>query len=322
MNQRNHSIDILKFVCATLIVCLHTYSKWHDYFIPLTRCAVPCFLMISGFLLYSEKGIGRERLVRTIKHIFHIIVWSTLLFAVVTESRAIAKDGVFIPSGKDWLYCFALNENPFGYHLWYLQAYLYVLPLMLIVDKYKLWKLMLCATPLLLLGNTVLSAYGQLVFQQVFPVEYMRNFLFTGIPYFMVGVFLKMHIHKLLTVNRLLYLGGIILFSITTVMEKVMILRLEYTPDNENYISTTLLAVCLFLFVASFQNTKDSTISSIGEKDSLYIYIFHPLIILILAKLSSKMPEAFQTFYLWTAPLFVLILTTIASIALRKTKLL
>lgn len=138
----------------------------------------------------------------------------------------------------------------------------------------------------------------------------------------MVGVFLKMHIHKLLTVNRLLYLGGIILFSITTVMEKVMILRLEYTPDNENYISTTLLAVCLFLFVASFQNTKESTISSIGEKDSLYIYIFHPLIILILAKLSSKMPEAFQTFYLWTAPLFVLILTTIASIALRKTKLL
>lgn len=101
-----------------------------------------------------------------------------------------------------------------------------------------------------------------------------------------------------------------------------MILRLEYTPDNENYISTTLLAVCLFLFVASFLNTKDSTISSIGEKDSLYIYIFHPLIILILAKLSSKMPEAFQTFYLWTAPLFVLILTTIASIALRKTKLL
>ena len=183
-------------------------------------------------------------------------------------------------------------------------------------------KLMLCATPLLLLGNTVLGAYGQLVFQQVFPVEYMRNFLFTGIPYFMVGVFLKMHIHKLLTVNRLLYLGGIILFSITTVMEKVMILRLEYTPDNENYISTTLLAVCLFLFVASFLNTKDSTISSIGEKDSLYIYIFHPLIILILAKLSSKMPEAFQTFYLWTAPLFVLILTTIASIALRKTKLL
>ena len=60
MNQRNHSIDILKFVCATLIVCLHTYSKWHDVFIPLTRCAVPCFLMISGFLLYSEKGFGRE----------------------------------------------------------------------------------------------------------------------------------------------------------------------------------------------------------------------------------------------------------------------
>lgn len=98
------------------------------------------------------------------------------------------------------------------------------------MDTYKLWKWMLCATPLLLLGNTVWRVYGQLIFHQDFPVAYMRIFLFTGIPYFMVGVFLKMHINKSHTVNRLFYLGDIILFPTTTIMEKVMILRLANTP--------------------------------------------------------------------------------------------
>lgn len=48
MIERNYSIDILKFICAILVVFLHTDCVYHDYILPLTRCAVPCFFMISG----------------------------------------------------------------------------------------------------------------------------------------------------------------------------------------------------------------------------------------------------------------------------------
>lgn len=30
MKQRNYSIDVLKFICAVLVVFLHTDFKWHD----------------------------------------------------------------------------------------------------------------------------------------------------------------------------------------------------------------------------------------------------------------------------------------------------
>lgn len=45
--ERNHVIDLLKFTCAILVVFLHTKSAYHDALTPITRCAVPCFFMIS-----------------------------------------------------------------------------------------------------------------------------------------------------------------------------------------------------------------------------------------------------------------------------------
>lgn len=51
MIERNYSIDILKFICAILVVFLHTDCVYHDYILPLTRCAVPCFFMISGYFI-------------------------------------------------------------------------------------------------------------------------------------------------------------------------------------------------------------------------------------------------------------------------------
>ena len=209
MKERNYSIDVLKFVCAVLVVLLHCGYAWHEAVLPLTRCAVPCFLIISGFLLYSPgKGIGHERLKRNIKHIWHIILWSTILFAVVKEILVMLHCDVFLPSAKQLLYFIFLNENPFAGHLWYLSAYLYVLLIMKVVDKYRLWKPLLWLTPFLLLGDLVLGKYSLLLLNREFPFVYVRNFLFVGLPYFMIGVWIKMNIDRLQTVCRFAYSGG------------------------------------------------------------------------------------------------------------------
>lgn len=208
MKQHNYSIDILKFICAVLVVFLHTDFKWHDAILPFTRCAVPCFLMISGFLLYSDDGIGQERLKRNVKHIFHILLWSTLLFFVYKEVWSIIHGGLFVPSLRQWMLFIIFNANPFAGHLWYLGAYLYVLLVMLIVDKHKLWKYMLRATPLLLIGDLAFGKYSLLLLNKEFPFVYVRNFIFVGIPYFMIGTWCKKHFDKLLKINRYIYSGG------------------------------------------------------------------------------------------------------------------
>lgn len=208
MKQRNYSIDVLKFICAVLVVFLHTDFKGHDMILPFTRCAVPCFLMISGFLLYSGEGIGQERLKRNIKHILHIFLWATLLFLVYKEIYSISQGKLFVPSLKQLVFFVIFNDNPFAGHLWYLGAYLYVLLIMLVVDKYNLWKCMLFLTPLLLMVDLVFGKYSLLLLGKEYPFVYVRNFLFVGIPYFMVGIWCKKCFDKLLKINRYIYSGG------------------------------------------------------------------------------------------------------------------
>lgn len=257
---------------------------------------------------------------RNMKHIWHIFLWSTLLFVVYKEAWSIVHGHLFVPSLRQWIFFFIFNENPFAGHLWYLGAYLYVLLIMLIVDKYKLWRYMLWLTPLLLLGDLVFGKYSLLLLGREFPFVYVRNFLFVGISYFMLGIWCKTHLDKLLAVNRYIYSGGAILFTFTSSMEKTFLLDLGKSPMREHYLSTTFLAICLFMFVLSYKNVHGSKISQLGERDSLYIYVFHPLFVMALPMFIKRMPNMMDTFYQYVAPLIVLAATIVFTLFLRKIK--
>ena len=218
MIERNYSIDILKFICAILVVFLHTDCVYHDYILPLTRCAVPCFFMISGYLLFNDGDIEISRLKRSTRNILHIIVWSTLLFACYKEAVAIHQGSVYIPSLRELFNFIVLNENPFGGHLWYLGAYLYVLLIAMIISKYKIWKYMFYAIPILLLTDLILGKYSLLFLDREFPVIYVRNFLFVGLPYFALGACLKKYSDKISKIKYYYWLIGGILFSLTSLM--------------------------------------------------------------------------------------------------------
>lgn len=323
MKERCYSLDVLKFVCAILVVILHTNFKYHDAFLPITRCAVPCFLLISGFFLYSDEktAIGQERLVRNIKHIFHIMLWSTLLYASVKVGMSILHGKSALPSMRQWFNFIVFNDNPFGFHLWYLGAYLYVLVIMLVVDKHRLWKPLMWATPLLLLGDLLFGKYSLLLLHHEYPYVYVRNFLFVGLPYFMIGVWIKAHRDKFLSVSKTVYAGGVILFSCTSVIEKAILLSLQKSPAREHYLSTTFLTICLFMFVLSFRKARASKVSLLGERDSLYIYVFHPLFLIALPMLIRRLPQAVDLCYQWIAPSVILVLTMLFTITLRKIKL-
>ena len=108
--MRNHSIDTLKFVCAILIVLLHTSTSYSYLYIPLTRCAVPVFFMISGYMLYGEEM--PKRLKRGIWKILKIIVWSTLLYAVFLLILSKGDLQSVIPTKTQLRDMFLFNVNP------------------------------------------------------------------------------------------------------------------------------------------------------------------------------------------------------------------
>ncbi len=145
--ERNHSIDCLKALCAFFVVVIHGTIFGKEYFEPVTRCAVPCFFIISGWFIYSaDLGKMRERLMKSIKRVGWILLWSTVLFAVVKLGSCYLHDDFSCWRGSI-KYFLLFNPNPFYYHLWYLAAYLYVLIIVFLLARY--WKISLLkyATP-------------------------------------------------------------------------------------------------------------------------------------------------------------------------------
>lgn len=184
---RIYTIDNLKTLCAFLVICIHTYCAYQNSILPVARVAVPCFFMISGYLLYNESSIGRQRLKKSISHIFRIIIWSTLLFMTIKELLYFhSTEEFYIPSKKELLNFIVFNENPYGWHLWYLNAYFYVLLIVYAIEKCQKWKYLFVATPFLLIGDLVFGKYSMLLFNREFPFIYVRNFIFVGIPYFII----------------------------------------------------------------------------------------------------------------------------------------
>lgn len=277
--DRNNSIDILKFICAILVVFLHCQWKYNALLLPLTRSAVPCFYMISGFLLLKDGGIGTERLMRNLKKILKITIIATLLFFVWDELISIfSTRTIFIPTFREIIVWIIFNDCPFGIHLWYLYAYIYVLLIVALFEKQRKLNYLFFSVPFLLLADVLLGKYGMLLFGIDVPVQYLRNFLFVALPYFCLGMLLKKY-QKQFNLSKIVLLGGVILGVLTSYIERDILTMLNAVTSRDHYLSTTFLSINLFLLVTSFSVSYENLITKIGKNDSLYIYILHPIIL-------------------------------------------
>ena len=86
--SRADNIDILKVICAFLIVCIHVPfpGRVGAYFTSLTRIAVPIFFMITGYF-YSDT-VARHKEKQQIKKIFCLVVEANILLSIFSEETA------------------------------------------------------------------------------------------------------------------------------------------------------------------------------------------------------------------------------------------
>lgn len=318
--KRNHSIDVLKFLCAVFVVFIHTEWKYQDLLQPIIRCAVPCFLIISGYFLFDKDGIKPERLKRNLIRLTKITLWATLFFIVWKEIMAIHGTGtLFIPSLKDVANWVFFNEDPFAPHLWYLFAYLYALLIIKVVNKYNKWKVLYFITPALLLVDLAFGSYSRLLWDRAYSDFYVRNFLFVALPYFAIGTMVKRLTNNVdITSKKNIIIGCTILLTIAAYLERNTLISLGLFTPREHYLTTTLLSVSMFILALSINNTRKSVLSVLGEKDSLHIYVFHPVFISCFALLFIKL-HLHET-YLYFSSFLVLLATIVTVRYVKKLK--
>ena len=131
--SRYDGFDILKCVCAFLVICIHIPfpGVLGEYIKSLSRIAVPVFFMITGF--FYRNIIIKETEWKQIKKISLMLAASLLLYFLWDIFKLIIKSESFIEyikneiSIKNIIGFALLNRTPFSIHLWYLSAILYIL---------------------------------------------------------------------------------------------------------------------------------------------------------------------------------------------------
>lgn len=278
-SNRSSSIDFTKGIAAISIVCLHCANNDPlDSIIHLVgRMAVPMFLIITGYYLPSMIKSGHMG-----RHIFKIlkIILGGLLFYLPLYCLDAYLHGdfwrqlsqVILWDRLGWL--FLLGKFPVNIragHLWYLMAILYILCFMkLFTRKYPVRKLYVLIPILFLIGYLISS----------FDLgnntrNYYQNYLFMGMPYVLLGSFIREHAMGQRLTNR--QLGGLIaLFLVLYIAEIGLYVFIGLPAHREHYLCIIPLVSCILIWATrNPQFGSRSFITTIGKEYSICIYVIH-----------------------------------------------
>ncbi len=325
IQSRDYAIDSLKLLCAFLVITVHTAptptfdygAMWTGWLTSVNKVAVPCFFMISGFFIFTpDPSILGQRLSSTLSKIWRITLWSSAIYIII-HLFSFGVEGF----DKNALSRFVFyNLPPFGVHLWYLFAYIYLLGILRYANKKEVINKLFITIPFLLLLSVLLGRYSFLIgHNHSMPIELTRNFFFAALPYFMLGAYLKAKRERIEKISR----GAAIFITLSLVLLSACELwvhtSLRLTTRGDFFLTTPLLATSLFLLFVRFQQPTDNIISKIGRHDSLYIYIFHIAVIRMLLPLARYMAGTVcGDIYIGIFPIVVFIISIAVSELFRR----
>ena len=300
--KRNSLIDLFRLVCAFLVVIIHIPLQgrvFADVILPLTRVAVPFFFMVAGYFLADENMERmKQQLNKQIRHVFRLFAGAFLFYLVFHILLAALQS----PNGlktylsglwnwKNWAQLIAIND-PKAFraeHLWYLAALLYGMAAIRLALKYFALKkiywvgavLGLLLVPLLIWQK---SPYGEHI-----PLAMFRNFLFTGIPCLLVGVWIKCNTQRILKWPRKLVAFMPIAFVLLSIIERRLIYSWLDMIHLATFFSSLLLAASMIVLSIHFPSAGARVpFSKWGAKYSQMIYISHIFFIYILDAIAKS----------------------------------
>lgn len=324
------NLDILKYICAILIVILHLrpflgYSSKLDLAFNniLTRICVPVFFLITGYFVSRKEEVNPAYVQSYIHKNLHLYArWSLIyipvsIYYVVINQQAL---NVYIPNLSVPLYVLVpllilglplvlFFYTGTYYHLWYFPAVIFSL---MVVSKWKKrWSLnwLLVISFVLLLFGATETYFGvlPLTMQKIISYYYAiffttRNFLFFGLFYVVLGY----HLGSRKQVYSRYCVAKLVVSVLLLIFESLL---LQGTDRLNSNILLSCVPLTYYLFVCTiYLSNHWKTRYPFGEL-SKYYYLIHPMIIVFVSKFRIEHP--FMQLCL------VLLVTHIGSEALR-----
>lgn len=295
------------------MVFIHCEYPYKGCVLPITDVAVPLFFGISGYFIY-----GTNRNWKRTKRILAILTWSAALYLLKTEAFwLLSSHQLYVPTWKNIIDFVLFNDVAFSIHLWYLPAYIYVLVAAFFIDKWRIWGWGFCAiVPLLLVGAFIRQAIAGSCPEEI---QYYRNAYFCGLPYFLLGAFVKKQSScitgkcKNASKQTILSIAILLLF-----VARYCICSSSFVWTSIRELNLILLTYCILLFTATTIQKRNNIFSELGRSYSLYIYIFHLLIMQVFSMAVGAFGEPIRTSYLYFCPIFVFLLSIALTYVLQK----
>lgn len=280
--MRNHSIDTLRFVCAFLVVLIHTGSGHDTGTDVLFRAAVPVFFLISGYFLHG--GDVPAKIAKSARRTAIVLCRASVLYFPLRLIGPSAQREAFLTSlPGEALRSLLLGTSPVYTHLWYLHSFLYVLGILWVVEKRGWWTAAYRTIVPLWLLSALLSFYFWNDTTTKTLHLYSLNFLLSGVPYVLLGAWVRQSeskgiVSRLLrsphACTALLLVGGLLTLGEGCLYNRVIAPALHHELAT---VTLPFLSLSIFLFALSHPQTKPSVWATWGAKYSLYIYILHQI---------------------------------------------
>ena len=199
MRERNHSIDVFRYLCAIMVVAIHTQpfmeispklSLVFTQIIP--RIAVPFFFIVAGYFYINKLEEKKPIFLSYIKRLLKTYVfWSCVYFAID-----------FIQWGHSSIKGFVLHcalsflVNGSHYHFWFFPALIFAVCATTLVYKLKLKKVLLPMSIILYTIGCLGCSYRSIglkipVLSMLFSWQHftlIRRIVLMAFPFFAAGL--------------------------------------------------------------------------------------------------------------------------------------
>ena len=295
MSRRNHCIDTIKGIACIAVVLVH--YNWGgesgNIIRAVSRFAVPFFFFVSGYYLPNSFGvISTGALRKKIFHIFRMLVTCAVFYGIF----CVYWNSIIDESWNVWVFTrelitlwklanMIISGNVLVYaHFWYLLCLLYCYLTIFAVHKRAHDRAYQIAFVVFLAVYTILAE-----FQQYFGLRNYLSFgpgyslipsnlaLLRSMPFFLWGVCLKKATQKESSCLSKEHPG--IVFWILLIMALASCFLAIYEArkfgDILMYCGSHLTTITLSLMAVWYPEKQVRILEYIGNKLSMYIYIFH-----------------------------------------------
>lgn len=323
--KKNYFLNYLKGLACFGVVFFHV--KLQNYMLDgiiqaMFRFAIPLFFMVSGYFCdTSDREKLEKKLPGKCKHILWISCIGCvyyfafhMLIAIFGDSHGGVEDILYLFkyffNGKALLHWIVFNQDPFINILWFTFALLYCYLLLWLINHFNWYEKVFWMIPVLIgvhmvMGN-VLALFGMAANKL-----YYRNFLFFGLPFLLLGIWLRRNQEMLCKrFSEKVCMAGMLTGTVLSVAEWFIFGR------QELFFGSILFVMGAFVYALHKPEAKqNSFITAIGDKYSLFIYVVHCSLISVLDRFAYKLlPEGgLLAIYNYVKPLLIFAIAVIGA---------